>query len=70
MNVRSLSLCFSQKVNLGNFETKSISLGLSAELEDLDDLSKCKAELASKLNQLLAEEVNKEKKELIVLSRH
>ena len=66
MNVRNLSMNVSQKVNLGNFETKAISIGASIELDDAEDLAACKAALAAKLNQLLAEEVNREKKQLLV----
>lgn len=71
MNVRSFSLNFSQKVNLGNYETKGISLGASVELDESDDLIECKAEMAAKLNQLLEEEVSREKKQVaaIALSR-
>lgn len=68
MNPRSISINISQKVNLGNYETKAISIGVSAELDESDDLAECKKELASKLNQLLSEEVNREKKALIVVS--
>ena len=64
MNVRSLSMNVSQKVNLGNYETKGISLGVSAELDESDDLAECKAELATKLNQLLEEEVKKKSSKL------
>jgi hypothetical protein len=71
MNVKSLSLNLSQKVNLGNFETKAISIGASAEIEENEDLTACKTALATKLNQMLAEEIAKEKKALLVAtSRH
>ena len=72
MNVRSLSLNFSQKVNLGNYETKGISIGATIELDESDDLTECKAELAAKLNELLAEEVNTEKQRVAAaaMSRH
>ena len=66
MNVRSFSMNLSQKVNLGNYETKGISLGASAELDETDDFVECKAELAVKLNKLLEEEVNREKQKLLV----
>ena len=71
MNVRNISMNLSQKVNLGNYETKGISLGASVELDETDDLVECKAELATKLNQLLEEEVDREKKQLaaVALSR-
>ena len=71
MNVRSLSMNVSQKVNLGNYETKAISIGATVELDESDDLVQCKHELSAKLSQLLEEEVKKEKKQLIVIaSRH
>jgi len=72
MNVKSLSLNLSQKVNLGNYETKAISIGAAIELDESDDLVECKAELAAKLNELLAEEVNREKQQLtaVAVSRH
>ena len=66
MNVRSISMNLSQKVNLGNYETKGISLGASAGLSEEDNLAECKAELAAKLNQLLEEEVSREKKQLLI----
>ena len=71
MNVRSLSLNVSQKVNLGNYETKGISLGASVELDEADDLEQCKQELAAKLNTLLEEEVSREKQRVaaVALSR-
>lgn len=68
MNIKSLSINLSQKVNLGNFETKAISIGASAELDESDDLAECKAALAAKLNQLLAEEVSREKKQLLAVA--
>lgn len=68
MNVRNLSLNVSQKVNLGNYETKGISIGVSAELDESDDLVECKTELATKLNQLLEEEVSREKKQLLAVA--
>ena len=68
MNVRNLSLNVSQKVNLGNYETKGISIGVSAELDESDDLTQCKAELAAKLNQLLEEEVKKEKQQIAAVA--
>ena len=58
----------SQKVNLGNYETKGISLGASVELDETDDLEQCKQELAAKLNKLLEEEVSREKKHLLVVA--
>ena len=72
MNVRNFSMNLSQKVNLGNYETKGISLGVSVELDETDDLVECKAELAAKLNELLAEEVSREKQQLaaVAVSRH
>ena len=66
MNVRSFSMNVSQKVNLGNYETKGISLGASVELDEADDLEHCKQELAARLNRLLEEEVDREKKQLLV----
>lgn len=69
MYVRSLSMNVSQKVNLGNYETKAISIGVSAELDESDDLAECKAELSAKLNQLLEEDVSREKKLLAVARR-
>ena len=69
MNVRSFSLNFSQKVNLGNYETKGISIGACAELDETDNLIECKAELAAKLNELLEEEVNREKTKLLAVVR-
>ncbi len=69
MNVRSLSMNLSQKVNLGNYETKGICLGASVELDESDDLVECKAELAAKLNQLLEEEVNREKTKILAVVR-
>jgi len=67
MNVRNLSLNVSQKVNLGNYETKAISIGVSAELSEEDDLVECKAVLASKLNELLDEEVRREKTKILAV---
>ena len=69
MNLKSLSMNFSQKVNLGNFETKAISIGASAELDESDDLAECKAELSAKMNSLLEEEIIREKQLLLVASR-
>ena len=71
MNVRSISMNLSQKVNLGNYETKGITIGASAELDETDDFEQCKQELAAKLNQLLEEEVSKEKQRIaaVVSSR-
>ena len=69
MNVKSLSFHVSQKVNLGNYETKGISIGATAELDETDDLAECKAELASKLNKLLEEEVNREKTKVQAVAR-
>lgn len=66
MNLKSVSVNVSQKINLGNFETKAISIGVSAELDENDDLAECKQELSVKINQLLAEEVSKEKKQLLI----
>ena len=72
MNVKSLSLNVSQKVNLGNYETKGISIGASVELDETDDLAECKKELSEKLNELLEEEVSREKQQLaaVAVSRH
>ena len=66
MNVRSISMNLSQKVNLGNYETKGITIGAFVDLDETDDFVECKAELATKLNQLLEEEVNREKQKLLV----
>ena len=68
MYVRSISINLSQKVNLGNYETKAISIGVSAELDEADDLIMCKAEISEKLNKLLEEDVSREK-QLIVAGR-
>ena len=71
MNVRSISMNLSQKVNLGNYETKGITIGACVELDETDDLVECKTELATKLNKLLEEEVSKEKQRIaaVVSSR-
>ena len=66
MNIKSLSLNISQKINCGNYETKAISIGITVELEETDNLTATKTVLSTKLNQLLAEEVNREKKQLLV----
>lgn len=68
MNVKSLSMNLSQKLNQGNFQTKAISIGASVELDESDDLVECKAELAAKLNQLLEEEVNREKQRIAAVA--
>jgi hypothetical protein len=70
MNVRTFSLNISQKINQGNYETKAISIGAVAELDESDNIDQCKAELSKKLNQLLEQEIAKEKQALLVLSRH
>lgn len=69
MNVKSISMNVSQKVNLGNFQTKAISLGVVAELDESDDITECKAELSEKINQLLEEEIIREKQLLLVAGR-
>ena len=69
MMIKSMNYSLSQKINLGNFQTKAISIGASAELDESDDLAECKQELAAKLNQLLEEEVAKEKQRLVVAER-
>ena len=69
MYVRSISINLSQKVNLGNYETKAISIGASAELDEADDLIECRRELSAKLNKLLEEEVSKEKNRRTVAKR-
>ena len=69
MDVKSISMNLSQKINLGNFQTKAISIGVAAELDESDDLTECKAELSAKINQLLEEEIIREKQLLLVASR-
>ena len=68
MNVRNISMNLSQKVNLGNYETKGITIGACVELDETDDFVECKAELATKLNKLLEEEVSREKKQLMAVA--
>jgi len=68
VNVRNISMSFSQKINCGNYESKGISLGASAELNEEDDLTECKAALAAKLNDLLEEEVNREKQKIAAIA--
>jgi len=51
---------------LENYETKGITIGACVELDETDDLVECKAELTTKLNKLLEEEVSREKQKLLV----
>ena len=69
MYVRSISINLSQKVNLGNYETKAISIGASAELDEADDLIECRRMLSAKLNKLLEEDISREKNQLAVAKR-
>ena len=59
MRFKELSVSVSQKVNLGNFQSKGIGLSATVELTEKDDLLTAKQELANKLNQLLEFEVRK-----------
>ncbi|MFH1224696.1 MAG: hypothetical protein V1676_02740 [Candidatus Diapherotrites archaeon] len=59
MNVKELTVSVSQKVNLGNFQSKGIGLGITVELNDKDDLFKTKQQCADKLNQMLDFEIRK-----------
>ncbi|PIN85779.1 MAG: hypothetical protein COV47_00585 [Candidatus Diapherotrites archaeon CG11_big_fil_rev_8_21_14_0_20_37_9] len=67
MNVKSLSLNVSQKLNLGNFQTKAISIGATAEL-DGDDLAECKKLFSQRLEELLDEDVSREKQRIAAIA--
>ena len=69
MQYKQLSYSVSQKLNCGNYESRGIAISASAELDESDDLAECKAELSAKINQLLEEEIIREKQLLLVASR-
>jgi len=69
MEIKAINVSFSQKINLGNFQSKGIGLSVTAELDESDDLSECRKELSAKINGMLEEEVSKEKKLLLVAGR-
>ncbi len=53
-----LTVSISQKINVGNFESKGIVIGASVSLEESEDLQKAKNELCQKLKAFLDYEVN------------
>lgn len=61
MKPRELSVTVSQKVNLGNYETKGYGYTITVDLLETDDLLSVKQQLTNKLNQMLEFEVKKTK---------
>lgn len=59
MMVKEISIGISQKLNTGNYESKGISLGVTVELSESDDLLKAKQLYTDKLNQMLDFEIKK-----------
>jgi len=52
-----LSVSISQKINVGNFESKGIVIGATVSLEESEDLQEAKNELTSKLKAFLDYEI-------------
>jgi hypothetical protein len=52
-----LTVNISQKINMGNFESKGIVIGASVSLEESEDLQEAKTELCQKLKQFLDYEI-------------
>ncbi len=61
MEIHSFTVNVSQKINLGNYESKGIGITLSATLDEADDLQECKQELTEKANSMVDAEVDKVK---------
>ena len=59
MKVKEISVSVSQKLNMGNYESKGFGLSATAELSEQDDLLQVKQSLTNSLNKMLDFEINK-----------
>jgi hypothetical protein len=59
MKIKELTVSVSQKLNLGNYESKGYGFSATALLNEKDDVLITKEMLTKKLNQFLEFELNK-----------
>ena len=59
MRIKEINVSVSQKLNMGNFESKGFGLSATAELSEQDDLLQVKQQLTNSLNKMLDFEIKK-----------
>ena len=59
MKIKEITVSVSQKLNMGNFESKGFGLSATAELSPEEDLLQVKQALTNSLNKMLDFEIQK-----------
>jgi hypothetical protein len=59
MKIKEINVSVSQKLNMGNYESKGFGLSATAELSEQDDLLQVKQQLTNSLNKMLDFEIKK-----------
>ncbi|MFH1391190.1 MAG: hypothetical protein ABIH20_02655 [Candidatus Diapherotrites archaeon] len=63
MKIKEINVSVSQKLNMGNYESKGFGLSATAELNEGEDLLQVKQSLTNSLNKMLDFEIQKIKVE-------